>query len=259
MKIKIGNQTFEITKEQLEKGEDVTIDGDFVVRTHEQESAFLNNIKSETSKAAIEIEVKNIRNELGLEFQGKTVKNLVEAITAKNKEEFSKEPTEQLSKALKDVDTLKETVKSLQEDKTKVETDFNSYRNGLKLESELKKHLPKNLLIPEDDALLILKSKLNPVIEGDKVVFKKGDEILKDKTTLDPLPSEKVMADFFAENKHYLKAIEGGKGGTDEPGGSTASSREQWMKKYEAAGGDMSQMAINAAMTAAIQSKELVI
>jgi hypothetical protein len=257
MKIKIGEKTFELTKEQIEKGEDVTIDGDFLVRTKDEEERFLDNIKSQTAKAAIEIEVKKMRSDLGLDFQGKSIQNLVEALTEKHKVEFTKEPSELVAQKEKDIELLKGKLKEIEAEKQRIDGEFSGYRNNLKLEKELKSVLPKNLSIPEDDVLMILRSKLNPTVDGDRVVFKKGDDILKDPTTLDPLPTDKVIANFFAENKHYLKGSGAGSGGQDEPGLPTGNSVQDWKKRYEASGGDTSSEAMNKAMMAAIAAKEI--
>jgi len=45
--------------------------------------ARLENIKKETKTAAVEIAVKNARNELGLEFEGKTMENLLNNFKSK--------------------------------------------------------------------------------------------------------------------------------------------------------------------------------
>lgn len=256
MKINIGGKTFEISKEQIEKGEDIAIHGEYLVRTKDEEETFLNNIKSETSKAAIEIEVKKLRNDLGLEFEGKTVKKLVEALTEKNRVEFTKDPNDQLTAKEKDIQTLKQKIQEIEEEKNKVATEFGSYKNELTLEREIRASLPANLSIPEEDIIMIIKNRLKPSVDEGKVVFKKGDDILKDSTTLEPLAAKKVLEDFFAENKSYVKAVDGGKGGQDDPGNAQTNNREAWLKKYESAGGDMSSESVNRAMMEAIKNKE---
>jgi hypothetical protein len=255
MKIKIGNKSFELTKEQIEKGEFII--EDVIVRTTDEENKFLNNIKAETSKAAIEIGVKKLRNDLKLEFEGKTIENLVEALTEKHKAEFTKEPSKILEEKEKDLKTLKEKVIQLEAKKKEIEGNHNSFKNNIRLEKELFSVLPKDLAIPQEDMLMIIKSKLNPTVDGDKVVFKKGDEILKDSSTLDPLDSKRVISDFFAENKHYLKPLNGGGGGQDDPGQSNPKSLEAWEKRYEAAGGSADVSAKNQALMKAITNKEV--
>lgn len=257
MKIKIGGKTFELTKDQLEKGEDVTLLEDAVIRTKDEETTFLNNIKAETSKAAIEIEVKKLRNDLGLDFQGKSIENLVEALTEKHKNEFTKEPSEQLEAKEKDLQTLKAKIQEIEATKKDVENQFNSYRNNLKLEKELGSVLPKDLAIPADDMLMIIKSKLNPTVDGDRVVFKKGEDILKNDTTLDPLDAKTVLGNFFAENKHYLKPVNGGAGGGDDTGTDNAKSLESWERRYAASGQPQDSASKNQALMQAVQNKEV--
>ena len=51
----------------------------FVIKPKSDYDALINNLKKESGNAALEIAIKNARNELGLDFQGKTMENLLKA------------------------------------------------------------------------------------------------------------------------------------------------------------------------------------
>ena len=67
MKIKIGNKTFEVSK-NAEGGypEETTLEFDGILRTEEEETSFIENHKKDARKEGLEIAVKQYREEYGI-------------------------------------------------------------------------------------------------------------------------------------------------------------------------------------------------
>ena len=261
MKIIIAGKSIEVNDEELAKAiegkTDLKLESDLIIRTKDEQDKFINNTKPDIVNAALEMEVKKWRNDLGLDFEGKTHENLMEALKNKHKTEFTKEPSDQLEAKEKDILKLKETIQGLTGERDKVSTDFQGYKNESILNSELGKYLPNNLSMPKDDAILLLKARLSPSVENGKVVYKKDGEVMKDGTTLDPLGSENVMKDFFAENKHFVNGLDGGSGGGDSQQQTGASTLDVFNKRMEAEGFKVGSVEYNQQAIKAVESKEL--
>ena len=262
MKIVINGKTIELDKDQITKAmeeENPSIEvtnEDFIIRTKKEQDKFLDNIKGDVAKTALEMEVKKFKNDLDLDFQGKTIENLIEAITEKNKNEFSKEPNEQLQAKEKDIQTLKQTLEGLMSEKETALNQLTEFKNQTTLSRELESNLPDDLAIPKEDMIYLIQKRLNPTFQDGKVVYKKGEEILKDSTTLDPLGTKDVLTNFFSENKHYLKGLEGGKGKGDE-GGSEGNTFSVFNEKMKQSGIESGTVEYNKKLNEAVQNKEV--
>ena len=74
MKLVIGGKTVEVDNETLSKAieenkEEVEVKAENLsIRSKEEEETFIKNLKKETVKTALEMEVKKYRNDLGLEL-----------------------------------------------------------------------------------------------------------------------------------------------------------------------------------------------
>jgi hypothetical protein len=265
MKIKIGGKTVEIDNEELSKAieaeqEEIEVKAeDLSIRSKEEEDTFINNIKKETVKTALEMEVKKYRNELGLEFEGKNMDNLVEALKEKHREEFTKDPNKQLEQMQTDLKTLQERNKSLEGERDTVKTDFDGYKKDRAKLDHITKGLPENLSLPKDDMLLILNNKIKTDIDenGNVVVLDANGQVKKD-ANLQPIPYEKELENFFATNESYLKEPAGGRGGGDSSGDSDgAKSIDHFNKKMETAGVDVGSYEYNTKLNDAVKNKEI--
>src|SRR6056297_920606 len=134
MKLVIGGKTVEVDNETLSKAieenkEEVEVNAENLsIRSKEEEETFINNLKKETVKTALEMEVKKYRNDLGLEFEGKNMDNLVEALKEKHREEFTKDPNKQLEQLQADLKTIQERNKTLEEEKNGIKSEFEGYK-----------------------------------------------------------------------------------------------------------------------------------
>jgi hypothetical protein len=214
-KIKIGGREFEITSEDLTK-DIIEISDKVIIRTEEEDNAFQNNLKQTAKTAGLEIAIKDARTKLGLNFEGKTIDNLIDAVKQKAVADANIEPTEQLKAKEKDIETLKTTISTLTNEKESAFNQLKSFKNETIVNNSLLSVIPENVVLPKNDVLLILKNKFNfEADENGKILVKKDGEVIKNTTTLDPIPPKEIITKFFEENPTYLKGVEGGAGGSD--------------------------------------------
>jgi len=254
--VSIDNEV--LSKALEDKAEEVKIEFDGKIRTNEEEESFLKNLKKETVKTAMEMEVKKHRNEMGLEFEGKTFENLIGAITEKNKTEFTKAPSEQLASKEADIKTLQTKIGELTNEKESLTGKFTEFKNNIVVENTFSSMIPKNSLLPKEDMIALMKIKINKGFDEDGRIFFKNEhgEALKD-DQLNYLTPEKVGENFFSNNPSYLKGVEGGSGGSDSKAGAKPNSMESFDKKMSANGVNKGSHDYNMAMNAAITSGEL--
>lgn len=219
-KIKIGNKTFEVSKEKFDGDQqEIVIDGDFTIRTPEEEDSFISNHKKEARKEGVEIAVKKTRESLGLDFQGKTIENLVKSAQEKAVADSSIEPNEQidlLRQTLKDKDTALSNAINRSDEISK---DFTKYKNQNKIDNDISKYLPDNIIIPKDDMMMLLKNKTTfHVEEGNVISLDANGKKRSNPTTAEPLTSKEVVDDFFRENPQYLGTSQGNQSGKDSNG-----------------------------------------
>lgn len=216
MKIKIGNKTFEVSKEALESNpEEVTIEFDGVLRTQDEESTFIENHKKDARKEGVEIAVKQHREKYG--FTGRTIEKLIEAVEKSTLDEAKLEPNEQLKKIQDKLDEKEEALQKALQKVGDQETQFKNFKNETRLDRKLDSYIPENTLLPKEDMKVILKTKLSFGVDedGNDVVLDAMGNILKDDTTANPRNPKDVVSNFFKDNQSYLKAVEGGSGEGD--------------------------------------------
>ena len=230
-------------KALMESEDEVSIelDGTLKVRTAEDEEAFVNNLKTEFKKAGEEIAVKEVRNELGLEFQGKTVKNLANALSEKVKAdtlaEAKIEPDAKIQELTADKEALVSKNQELTNQVSALTQEKNNIESGFKLDTALKSKMAADSLLSKEDRLDLFKKRYNPSYneEGQLLLHKDG-QVMKNDTTRDPIGLDEVMSDF---DKAYLKEVKpaGGNGGGDDPaGGGGSDQMESFTKEMKAAG-----------------------
>lgn len=227
MKIVIGGKTVEVSNEEITKAiedqkESIEVNStDLVIRDKTEEETFVSNLKNEAKTAGIEIAVKETRNQLGLDFKGRTIDVLLDAYKTKILEEAKIEPAEQVKTLTKDLETLKTTISTLETEKNTIKTQFDGFKNETVLNSTLSSLIPSNTILPKDDMLMIVRNKIKLGVDesGSVVSFNPDGTPRKDDKTLNPVPVNQVIQEFFDQNPSYLKDVEGGKGGSDTGGG----------------------------------------
>jgi hypothetical protein len=189
------------------------------------------NIKKESATVAIESAVKEQRNNLGLDFQGKTIDNLVSAIKAKSESESKIEPEEKYRTLKSDFDGL---VSKLNEK----DAEFNSFKTKIEqtntlneIKNEFTKYIPDNVLVSKSTIFTEAKEKgFSFEKEDGKVVVKDSNgNILKD-ANYSPITVKDWVSNFSTP---YLAKVEGGAGKGDDTGEGKAGSFEAFMKESE--------------------------
>lgn len=189
------------------------------------------NIKKESSTMALEIAIKEQRNALGLDFQGKTMENLVNAIKSKVESESKIEPEEKFK-------ALKTDFEKLQENYNAKETEFTTFKTNIEkqnelneIKSEFTKHIAGDTLVSKSTIFTEAKEKGYSFEKEDgKIVVKLNGETQKNNDTLSAITVKEFVTNFSTP---YLKTPTGGGGGDDEPDGGKAGSFDAFLKEAE--------------------------
>lgn len=197
------------------------------------------NIKKDSATMAIEIAVKEQRNNLGLDFQGKTMDNLVKALKDKVESENKGEPEEKYK-------ILKTDFDGLQSKFAEKESEFNSFKTNIEksailneIKGEFIQNIPDNVLVAKSTIFTEAKEKgFSFEKEEGKIVIKDAQgNVLKD-ANYSPITVKDWVTTFSTP---YLAKVEGGAGGKDETGGDKAGSFDAFMKESERNGWDASK------------------
>lgn len=189
------------------------------------------NIKKESSTMALEIAIKEQRNALGLEFQGKTMENLVNAIKAKVESESKIEPEEKYKALKNDFEKLQQNYNSKEEEFTTFKTNIQKQQELNEIKNEFTKNIKGETLVSKSTIFTEAKEKGYSFEKEDgKIVVKLNGEVQKNKDTLSPITVSDFVTNFSTP---YLKTPTGGGGGGDEPDGAKAGSFEAFLKESE--------------------------
>lgn len=223
----------------------------------------IENIKKDTQSAQTEIAAKELKKKFGIEVEGKDLFKVVDAITesvkTKTLEEAKIEPTQKVKELTNDLNVMKGNFEKVSREKTELESTYKQKENRTKINSTIVSSLPKELIISTEDAAeLSLKRAGADGISVDisdegKVVFKKGDQILKD-SNLVPLGADVVLKDYYSS---YAKPAGGGDGGKDNAAAGKPGSYEAFEKEMTAAGKGPGSQDFNREMQKRIKEKTL--
>lgn len=225
MKIIVNGKEIDVNVDDLKKAleenkttYEIKVDA-LVVRSQDDEKQFVDNIKKEHERVGLEIGVKQMKEKFGLEFDGKSMETLVEAAQKKALADAKIEPEGKLKEALKNIETLKQTVTTKEQEVNEIKTQFDQYKNQSTIKTVISSALPEKLAIPKDDFMTILQNKYQFDVVDGSVVVKENGEIKKD-DLLNPVKPSVVIEQFISNNPVYLGTPAGGSGGKDstEPG-----------------------------------------
>ena len=210
--------------------------------------ARINNIKKETGFNALEVAVKNQRNELGLEFQGKTMENLLRSYKDKIEKESTIEPEKRYSDLKTEFEKLQGINEGLSGKYSDLESDIKKQNQNRTINNTLLKDIPDNTTIPKNDILAILKSKYEFNIGEDGFEIIDGSKVLKNETTRNNLTPDEFLKTFI---KPYLKPVEGGGGGGDDRSRAKDGTFEAWdtQAKEQGLSGQAYSIALQKAIT----------
>lgn len=166
------------------------------------------NIKNDGIKIGKELVVKDMKEEVGLEFEGKNYKKFIEEYKTHVLKEEGKTVDEKVKSRDKTINELKEALTKEQKEKTEA---INSQMQ-VKKDYELIKSLPKDRdpRFSDQQYITLLKSEMEFGEEEGKPVVKMKGEILKD-GQFNPIPYEAAIKQHFEQAK-WIKTEEGSGG-----------------------------------------------
>ena len=216
--------------------------------------ARLENIKKETKTAAVEIAVKNARNELGLEFEGKTMENLLNNFKNKIESESKVAPEKKYSDLHKDFESLQGVSKSWEDKYMSLENTYKQKENQRQIDNSILKSIPDNTILGKDDILALIKAKTEFNVGDNGLEIIKDGVVQKNQATLNLLSTDEYVSSFVTP---YLKTAEGGAGGKDSNTKGNETSLDLFDKRMEAKGINIGSEGYNEEMSKAIKEGTL--
>lgn len=222
----------------------------------------LENKQTYSNQVGREEILKELKNNLGLEYEGRKDPNkLIEAIKAMKAEEAGIKPDEQLAESLKKVEAYEKAIadketslkewegkyNGLVEEYTKKES--NQFING-SLSKEFEKYSDKAIL-PKEDIVTLYRAKRGLKKEENNIhLVDSNGEIIKDE-----LRNPLSLADDFGQfMSNYVKKPRGGRGEGDKAEGGKMT-LDRWEKSYKQSNPTAGSSEMNRAMSQAIQDK----
>jgi hypothetical protein len=217
---------------------DVTLPDSVKLFTPEEYAQLETNLKDSGkgvyTKVGKEMAVKELKEKLKLEYEGKDLDTFLE----KAKDHFVAEAKVPANEARQQWETDKKTLQQQIADlNTKIKEEATA-RKAVEQDATLLKKFPadRNNTLSDEDRLLLLKSKVQIKEEdGKEVVYYKGTK-LQDQLT-NPLPLDKALADVFKSENWTGGADQppkGGRGGSNSiinaKPASTSEAAKEWKK-----------------------------
>lgn len=165
---------------------------------------------NEGKTAGVEMGVKELKNELGLDFDGKDIKSLVKAVETKTLNDAKIEPNKKVEELNTVVANLQKTIAEKESEKTNLLNQLQT----TSLNTKILQMMPSNRLntLSDNEYLTLIKANYEIVTEDGKEVVKQNGNILRNQTTQSPLEPKEVINSFFNEKK-LIATQPGGQGG----------------------------------------------
>lgn len=244
----------ENVKIEVPKGK-IYDDTTHVIRSNEDHETYIGNIKEESKIAGLEIAIKGVRNDLNLEFEGKTMDNLIAAHSKKVLSDASIEPDNKITDLNSDLEVLRGKNISLQTQYDDMVSQTAIKDNQRKVDTNIYSAIPENLTLPKDDIMLLFKAKHDVVEEDGKIVVKENGSVMKNDLR-DTISVNDVMTKF---SEQYVKAVEGGTGQGDTNGQSKGGSLEAFAARMEKQGVPQGSEEFSIAMNKEMEAGTLVV
>lgn len=224
-----------------------------VIKTLEENETFLKNTRAEANTAGLEKGIKDMRNELGYSFEGKTLANLMKAHADKILKDAGTEPSAKIEELTGDLATLKGLNVGLQGTIDTMTSEGLLKDNQRKIDVNILASIKGELTLSKEQITTLFKSEYEVVEEEGKQLIKKGGVTLKN-DLLDPLTLADIMPKFI---EPFAKKVEGGAGGGDSSGEGKAGSLDAFVKEMENAGKPQGSEEFNLEMNKRIGDKTL--
>lgn len=200
-----------------DKEVDVTIDDKLAVFTEDEVTTLKGNSYKDGKKAGVEMEVDTIKKELELDFQGKTVKGLVEAAGKKAVKDANIEPDKKVTELEGKLKTAQLTATEALQKLADKEGEVSS----IKTQGLITKDLPTASLPGEKIIALMKMDGYDYNNEDGKIVWLKDGKPMTDKIG-NNMTTKDVTTEYIIANKLTVEgtgAAGGGRGKGDESKG----------------------------------------
>lgn len=215
-----------------EKEMPINIDEKLSTFTEDEVTQVKNNEYKKGKAAGVEMDIKEAKEKLGLDFSGKTLDGLIEAVSRKTLADAKIEPDTKYTELNEKFTTLQKTVGEYE---TKL-SDKDNEVTGIKVHAEILKHIPANATLSGDEIIGLMRMKGHEfkMVDGKVVTFKDGKE-LQDKLS-NAMNAADVIGSFVKERKFAPEPAAGGRGGGDDKGKIAFTSISQIKEKFKSEG-----------------------
>ena len=237
----------------------ITAEAEVELKIDEKLQAFddteLQTLKSnsykEGKKAGVEMEVDELKKELGYDFQGKTIKGLVEFNKKKVLEDAKIEPEKKVTELQEKLNTVQNSYKELEGKLAEKDNEVTS----TKIKSEVYKHIPslgEDAAFDQDDIMhKMAREGFEFKIEDGKVTAYKGGKQVQDKLS-NALEVKDVINSFLVEKKivtpeKVIAGRGGGNGAVSSKFGSLSELKKSWAESGKSMLGSEFAEAVNKA------------
>ena len=203
-----------------------------VVRTTEEDSEIRTNLLDEAKKKnftdAFEIQIKNMKKDLGLEFEGKKSDDFVDAFRNKILEDAKVEPSKKIEELNSSLEALREQLSEKDSSFSELQKSIETEKRSFKAQS-LIPNLPENLGLTKDEAVSLYFMAHEIKEDG---VYRNGEKL---KDNLEKALSFEDSITSFVESKGWNKTTPTGRGGGAQSGGGSSTqlpTNEQEYQEY---------------------------
>lgn len=212
-----------------------------VIRTKEDQDVFLKNTREEAKKAGLEQAIKEMRNELGYSFEGKTLDNLLKAHGDKIQSDAGAEPNAKIKELTTDLEKLRGVNSEWEAKYNTLVSESTAKDNQRRIDTNIFNSIEGEFILPKAQLSTLFKAEYEVVEEDGKQLIKKNGETLKSDSNLEPLSLTDIMPKFL---EAFAKPVEGGSGGGDSTGNPKAGTLEAFEKEMSDAGKSREDMNI---------------
>ncbi len=212
-----------------------------VIRTIEDQDIFLKNTRDEAKTAGLEQGIKDMRNELGYSFEGKTLQNLLKAHGDKIQADAGAEPDAKIQELTTDLEKLRGINSDWETKYNGLVTESTAKDNQRRIDNNILNSIEGDFILPKTQLSTLFKSEYQVVEEDGKQLIKKNGETQKNPANLEPLTLADIMPKFL---ETYIKPVSGGSGGGDSTGTPKAGTLEAFEKEMSEAGKSREDMNI---------------
>lgn len=245
IKINIGGVIAEMGKDEvskaLEAGELNVNAENLVVYSKDKFDEFKTNFANDEYKkgktAGEEMLVKTLKEQTGIDVEGKKPDIFLNAFKSKVLEEAKIEPSKKIAELQSDLEKVQNNYKSLETEYAGFKTTIQQKEAQQKKDAIFTKLMPKEgLLVDSDIAIMAIRNKVGIDIDFDEsgnAIIRKGDSVLKDEKTLSPIAPEDYIPSVIESLGLVQKQQGGGRGAGDDYGGRTATDYDKFVNEME--------------------------